>query len=295
MKKGKISKDQSKIILEKVKRIEIKTRKLVSEVFMGQYHSAFKGQGMTFSDFREYVPGDDIRAISWPLTARAGKPYIKQFEEERELTVMLVVDVSGSTMTGTIGKTKKDLIAEITALLGFSAIKNGDSVGMLLFSDKMEHYVAPNKGTSHIMRLIRDLFVIEPKSKNTNIGEALGYLSGALKKRSVVFVISDFLDNGFEKPMRLLSRRHEVVAIDIINKNEQKLPSMGLISFSDPETGDSKLIDTSSVQLGKKWSSYFSHYKQQAVTTFKRSQVGRVAIETESDPVKPLLHFFKSR
>lgn len=291
----KNSANKSKAILEKVKRIEIKTRKLVSEVFMGQYHSAFKGQGMTFSDFREYVPGDDIRAISWPLTARAGKPYIKKFEEERELTVMLVVDISGSTKTGTSEKTKKDLIAEVTALLGFSAIKNGDSVGMLLFSDRMEHYVAPNKGTSHIMRLIRDLFVIEPKSQKTKIGEALGYLSGALKKRSVVFVISDFLDSEFEKPMRLLSRRHEVVAIDIINEKELKMPSMGLVSFYDPESGDARLVDTGSSQLKRKWSSYFNYQKEQTDNIFKRSQVGKVTIETGSDPVKPLLHFFKSR
>lgn len=282
-------------VLKKVKLLEIRTRKMVNNVFAGEYHTHFKGQGMTFADFREYVPGDDVRTISWALTARAGKPFVKQFEEERELTLILAVDISGSNDFGTGENFKGEVINWLSAVLAFSAVKNNDQVGLLLFSDQVEHFVPPKKGRGHVQRILRDLFYFKPKSSGTKIAAALQHLSGILKKRATVFVFSDFQDEGFEKPLRLLGAKHEVVACVVQDKAETQLPNMGVVEVQDAETGEIMTVDTSSPFVRRQYEFEVRARKEKRDKLLRLSQVERVDIKTEGDVTAPLVEYFRRR
>lgn len=282
-------------ILKKVKLLEISTRKLVNNQFAGEYHTMFKGQGMTFSDFREYVPGDDVRTISWALTARTGKPYIKKFDEERELTVILAVDVSGSADFGTGEYFKGEAMTHIAALIAFSAVKNKDQVGLLLFSDQVEHYVPPGKGRGHVHRILRDLFYFKPKSRRTKLSVGLDYLQGVLKKRAAVFVISDFMDENFDSALRLLGRKHDVAALVMQDKAELELPDLGVIELQDAETGELVTVDTSSESFRKDFQSQLKNRREKREKLLKQSQVSRVDLTSSGNYVDPLISFFKSR
>ncbi|UOF01386.1 DUF58 domain-containing protein [Bdellovibrio bacteriovorus] len=282
-------------VLKKVKLLEINTRKLVNNLFAGEYHTAFKGQGMTFADFREYVPGDDVRSISWPLTARTGKPYIKTFEEERELTLILAVDVSGSSDFGTGPYFKGEVMTHMAALLAFSAVKNNDQVGLLLFSDQVEHFVPPKKGRGHVHRLLRDLFYFQPKSHRTKLSSGFSYLQGILKKRATVFVFSDFMDQGFDQSLRLLGRKHDVVACVVNDAAEYSLPRMGVIEVQDAETGEILTVDTSSPGFRAQYEEAVLKRKDQRDKALRLSQVERVDVKSSEDYVNPLVAFFKKR
>lgn len=282
-------------IIKKVKLLEIRTRKMVNNVFAGEYHTHFKGQGMTFAEFREYVPGDDVRAISWALTARTGKPYIKKFDEERELTMILAVDVSGSTDYGSGEYFKGEVMTHLSALLAFSAVKNKDQVGLLLFSDQVEHFVPPGKGHGHVHRMLRDMYFFKPKSKNTKMTSALTYLQGVLKKRSSVFVLSDFMDEGFDAALRLLGRKHEVVAVVVQDEIETQLPALGLVDFQDSETGEMITVDTSSKLFQQQFASEMKRKKELRDQLLKKSQVDRIDIPAQGAYVDALISFFKRR
>ncbi|AHZ85287.1 DUF58 domain-containing protein [Bdellovibrio bacteriovorus] len=282
-------------VLKKVKLLEINTRKLVNNLFAGEYHTAFKGQGMTFADFREYVPGDDVRSISWPLTARTGKPYIKTFEEERELTLILAVDVSGSSDFGTGPYFKGEVMTHMAALLAFSAVKNNDQIGLLLFSDQVEHFVPPKKGRGHVHRLLRDLFYYKPKSHRTKLSSGFSYLQGILKKRATVFVFSDFMDQGFEQSLRLLGRKHDVVACVVNDAAEYSLPSMGVIEVQDAETGEIVTVDTSSQSFRAQYEEAVAKRKDARDRLLRLAQVERVDVKSSEDYVNPLVAFFKKR
>ena len=236
-------------LLKKVRQIEIKTRGLSSNIFAGEYHSAFKGRGMTFSEVREYQYGDDIRNIDWNVTARFNHPYVKVFEEERELTVMLLIDVSGSREFGTSFKYKKNVITEIAAVLAFSAIQNNDKIGVIFFSDKIEKFISPQKGRKHILHIIRQLISFTPENRTTNIGEALRYLTNAIKKRCTTFIISDFMDDEFENPLKIANQKHDVVALKVYDERETEMPSVGLIKLKDAESGTYSWIDTSNKKV----------------------------------------------
>lgn len=282
-------------ILKKVKMLEISTRKLVNNLFAGEYHSAFKGQGMTFSEFREYVPGDDIRSIAWSLMARTGKPYIKKFDEEREMTVLLAVDISGSSDFGTNQYFKGEIIAHVAALLGFSASRNKDPVGLLLFTDQVEHYVPPKKGPGQIHRILRDLYYFKPKSRGTKISSALEYLQGVLKKKAHIFIFSDFQDEGFDIPLRMMGKKHDAVAVTVRDPAEMDIPQIGLVDFHDAETGETITVDTSSKHFRDLYSNFVKKRREQQETELKRSQVDRIDIWTDKDFVAPLIGFFKQR
>lgn len=282
-------------VLKKVRLLEISTRKLVNNIFSGEYHSAFRGQGMTFSEFREYTPGDDIRAISWPLTARTGKPFIKIFEEERELSLVLAVDISGSGDYGSGKYFKGEVITHLAALLGFSAVKSGDPIGLLLFSDRIEHYVPPKKGRAHLHRLLRDLYYFKPVSRKTSIKVGLDHLSGVLKKRSTVFLLSDFQDQGFDMALRKLGKKHEVIAVAIEDPTEKELPDIGLVELLDPETGEQVLVDTSETHFRKQFSQQALQSKTQRDLLLKRSQVDVLQISDSENFVDPLIEFFQRR
>lgn len=282
-------------VLKKVKLLEIKTRKLVNNLFAGEYHTAFKGQGMTFSDFREYVPGDDVRTISWPLTARTGKTYIKKFDEERELTVFLAVDISQSTDFGSKGLFKGEAMTHLAALIAFSAVRNKDQIGLLLFSDVVEHFVPPGKGRGHVNRILRDMYFYKPRSRKTKIASACNHLLGILKKRSVIFLMSDFLDEGFEQPLRLLSRKHDVIAGVVRDHAERELPNVGLLEIQDPESGELMTVDTSS-QLFRQALAFESKRQLEIRDKMlKKAQVDRVEIDSSGDYVDSLIEFFNRR
>ncbi len=282
-------------ILKKVKLLEIKTRKLVNSQFAGEYHTMFKGQGMTFSDFREYVPGDDVRAISWALTARAGKPYIKKFDEERELTVILAVDVSGSSDFGVGEYFKGEVMAHLAALIAFSAIKNKDQVGLLLFSNQIEHFVPPGKGRGHVHRILRDLFYFKPKSRQTKIASALSYLQGVLKKRAAIFLVSDFLDEGYEQSLRMLAKKHDVTALVVQSAFEREIPDMGLIQLADAESGEVYDVDTGAASVREALQAEWLRRKNTRDKQLRLAQVDRVEIDADRDYVDPLIKFFKRR
>ncbi len=283
-------------VLKKIKLLEISTKKLVNSTFAGAYHSAFKGQGMTFSDFREYVPGDDVRSISWNLTARTGNTYIKKYEEERELTVILAVDVSGSVHFGSEDYFKGEVLTHLSALLGFSASKNGDNVGLLLFSDQVEHFVPPKKGRGHIQRILRDLYYHEPKSKMTNITSVVEYLSGVLKKRGTVFLFSDFMDDKpFATALKRLNRRHETIAVQISDPVEERIPAIGLVDFVDPETGDLVTLDTSSPLFKKYYQKGFQDFHSHISSELRKSRVDLIEVTNGNDFVQPLANYFKKR
>ncbi len=282
-------------ILKKVKRIEIDTRKLVNNVFSGEYHTKFKGQGMTFSDFREYVPGDDVRAISWALMARAGKPYIKTFEEERELTLMLAIDVSGSQEFGSKNNFKGEVVALVAATLAFSAIKNNDQVGLLLFSNDVELYVPPKKGKAHVYRILREILFFKPKNKNTKISTALEFLNGVLKKRATIFVLSDFQDTDYETAMTYLEKKHEVIAGLVQDEAEFNFPDVGLIDLQDSETGQTVLIDTSNPVFQAEMKAKFKNEFEGFAKKLKKSGIDSFTFETDENFHRSLLAFFKRR
>jgi uncharacterized protein (DUF58 family) len=282
-------------ILKKVRKIEIKTRGLSHQVFSGHYHSAFKGKGMTFSEVREYQYGDDIRAIDWNVTARFNHPYVKIFDEERELTVMLVIDVSGSNEFGTRQQLKEDLVTEIAAVLAFSAIQNNDKVGVLFFSDRVEKFIPPKKGKSHILRIIRELIDFQPQSQKTNISEGLRYLSNAIKKKCIAFVISDFMDKGFEQALRIASRKHDIVAVRVFDQRETEIPKMGLVKVFNKESGKSMWIDTNDPGLRSNYSSNWHRHDQNLNQIFKKLGVDSATIPTGDNYVKPLVNLFKIR
>jgi len=283
-------------LLKKVRKIEIKTKGLSNQLFAGHYHSAFKGKGMAFSEVREYYYGDDIRNIDWNVTARFSHPFVKIYDEERELTVILLIDVSHSNKFGTRKQFKEDLITEMAAVLSFSAIKNNDKVGVIFFSDTVEKFIPPKKGTTHILRIIRELISFEPKNKGTNIGEALRFLTNAIKKRSTAFVISDFVNNnGFEDALKIANKKHDVVALKVHDNSEGKIPDMGFVRMLDAETNKVIWVDTSNKMVRKKYFDYYVSKELMLRETFSKAGVDSVSIKTDMDYVKPLLNFFKKR
>lgn len=284
-----------KELFKKIRRIEIRTKGLVNNVFGGEYHSAFKGRGIEFSEVRPYQFGDDIRSIDWNVSARTGETYVKIFEEEREQTLVLIVDISGSEDFGSQNKFKREIAAEISAILGFSAIKNNDKVGLLLFSDKIELFVPPKKGRRHVLRLIRDLFAYEPQSRGTNLAIALNHILHVLHRRSIVLIISDFFDTNFEKPLRLVAQRHDTVAIHLRDRREDELPALGLVDLIDPETGESLVIDTRSPHMRRKYAEDAYQQRMAVANLFQRSRVDSVTIPTDQDYVELLVRFFRQR
>ena len=284
-----------KEILKKVRRIEISTRSVVNDVFAGEYHSVFKGRGMDFSEVREYSPGDDIRTIDWNVTARMNHPFVKVFEEERELTVMLLVDVSSSGEFGTVDQMKGEIAVEICALLAFSAIKNNDKVGLLIFTDHVEKFVPPKKGKTHVLRVIRELFYHEPQSSRTDIGEALEYLNRIATRRSVVFLVSDFMSEGYEKALQIVNKKHDIVAITIRDPREVSLPDVGFIELEDAETGEIFLLDTSDPSIRENFSIQTERRQKELEKLFRSMSVDHIAISTDQPYIDPLIRFFRMR
>ena len=282
-------------ILKKVRRIEISTRGLVNEVFSGEYHSVFKGRGMNFAEVREYQYGDDIRSIDWNVTARTGAPFVKIFEEERELTVMLVVDVSASGDFGTRERFKSEVAVEICALLAFSAIKNNDKVGLIIFSDHVEKYVPPRKGRRHVLRVLRELLFHRPTGRGTDIAVALDYLNHVQRKRAVTFLVSDFRDEGFEKAIAVAGRRHDLIAVRMGDARERELPPLGYVELEDPETGDRVVANTSNARFRSEFAERWDRRRATLDRTLRRSQVDTIDIETGRPYVQPLMRFFQDR
>jgi uncharacterized protein (DUF58 family) len=282
-------------LLKKVRKIEIKTKGLSNQIFSGEYHSAFKGRGMAFSEVREYTPGDEIRTIDWNVTARFNHPYVKVFEEEREMTVMLIVDASGSENFGTQHQFKKDMVTELCAVLAFSAIQNNDKVGVLFFSDRIEKFIPPKKGKGHILMIIRELIDFEPINKGTDISSALKYFTSVIKKRCTAFIISDFMDEGFEDALKIANKKHDIVALNVSDKREKSIPEIGLIQMLDAETQKVKWVDTSSGNFQR-------HFKAKALRKaaalneiFRKSGVDVAEIETHKSYVQPLMRLFRQR
>lgn len=284
-----------KEILKKVQRIEITTRGLVNDVFSGEYHSVFKGRGMEFSEVREYQIGDDIRMIDWNVTARAGHPFVKVFEEERELTVMLMVDASRSGEFGTHERMKGEIAVEICALLAFSAIKNNDKVGLIIFTDKIEKFVPPRKGKSHVLRVLRELLYFEPEEQKTDIGMALEYMTRVLQRRSVVFMVSDFISGDFEKQLRIANRRHDMVGIHMIDPREMELPQIGYVELEDVETGEQILLDTSDPEVRQLFAGKASESLNKKEKLFKSMDMDSILINTDQSYIEPLMRFFQMR
>jgi uncharacterized protein (DUF58 family) len=282
-------------LFKKIRQIEIRTKGLVNSVFGGEYHSAFKGQGIEFSEVRPYQIGDDIRSIDWNVSARTGETYVKIFEEEREQTVMLAVDISGSSSFGSEGKFKREIAAEICAIVAFSAIQNNDKVGLLLFSDQIELFVPPKKGKRHVLRLIRDLFAHDRRSTGTSVGVALEHLIHVLRRHSIILLMSDFFDTGFEKPLRALSQRHDVVAVHLKDKREHDLPSVGLIELTDAETGQTVVVDGGSARVRQAFADRSARRQDELDTIFRKLQLDRVLISTDQGYVDPLIEFFRQR
>lgn len=275
--------------------IELKTRGLSNHIFSGEYHSAFKGRGMAFSEVREYVPGDEVRAIDWNVTARLGHPYVKIFDEERELTVMLVADVSGSGEFGTANQLKRELITEVCATIAFSAIQNNDKVGLILFSDQVELFIPPKKGRSHILRMVRELLEFRPQSRGTDIAGALKYLNNVIKKRSIAFLISDLMDDQYEDALKIANRRHDLVVLRTTDPREEEMPNVGLVQFMDPETGEAQWVNTRSKKVR-------DHYRAQALKrqarsrdALRRAGVDHAVISTRDGYVRPLMNLFRQR
>ena len=284
----------SEELLKRVRKIEIKARKLSRNIFAGEYHSQFKGRGMAFSEVREYQPGDDVRSIDWNVTARLNKPYIKVFEEERELTVMLLVDVSGSRNFGTLSQMKRDMMAEVAATLAFSTIANNDKVGVIFFSDKVEKFIPAKKGKTHVLHIIRELLSYEPSSTGTDIAQALQYFSNAQKRHCTAFLISDFIGAGaMYKPLLIASNRHEVNAIQIYDRREAELPNVGLVKFHDAETGNDLWIDTAITSIRNDYAQAWRRNQDEIQQLFTRTGVDHVSVRTDEDYVKALMHLFR--
>ena len=287
---------ESTEIFKKVRKIEIKTRGLSNHIFSGQYHSAFKGRGMTFSEVREYEFGDDIRNIDWNVTARFNKPFVKIFEEEREMTVMLLIDVSGSNDFGSQSQSKRDLTAELAAVLAFSAIQNNDKVGVIFFSSKVEKFIPPKKGSSHILRIIREIVDFKPTERGTNIGEGLRFLTSAIKRRTTAFLISDFMtDQSFEKEMQIAANKHDLVALRITDRREMDIPKVGLVKFRDSETGQERWVDTSSRAWHNAYVQMIQYKSSELNREFTKHGIDNALIYTGEDYAKPLMQLFKKR
>lgn len=283
-------------LLKKVRQIEIKTRGLSNNIFAGQYHSAFKGRGMAFSEVREYQFGDDTRDIDWKVTARYVRPYVKVFEEERELTVMLLIDVSGSKDFGTVSQMKRDVTTEIAATLAFSAIQNNDKIGVIFFSDKIEKFIPPQKGRRHILYIIRELIDFRPDDRQTDINQALKYLTNAIKKRCTAFLLSDFIDHGnYHNALTIANRKHDIVAIQVYDRRETELPTVGLMKVRDAETGQERWIDSSSKRVREAYRTWWDKRQAEMNAAFQKSRIDAVSIRTEDDYVKALLALFDKR
>ena len=284
-------------LLKKVRKIEIKTRGLSNHIFAGEYHSQFKGRGMSFCEVREYMPGDDVKFIDWNVTARFNTPFIKVFEEERELIVMLLIDISASSLFGTNVRTKRELMTEISAVLAFSAATNNDKIGVIFFSDKIEHYIPPKKGRSHILRIIRQMLSLEPntQAKTTQVGVALELLNNLVKQRSIAVLMSDFVSEPFEKPLQIAARRHDLVGIHIYDRYDAELPKAGLIQTIDAETGTTQWIDTGNAAIRKKYSAGYQKKLQSTISLFQKAGTSLMNIRTDEDYVKSLKIYFKSR
>ena len=282
-------------LLKKVRKIEIKTRGLTNQVFAGEYHSAFKGKGMTFSEVREYQYGDSIRNIDWNVTARFNKPFVKIFEEERELTVIILIDVSASKVFGTQMQYKSDLITELAAVLSFSAIQNNDKIGVILFSEKVEKFIPPKKGKKHILRIIRDLLEFEPQHKGTNIAGALQFFTNAIKKKSTAFLISDFIDTDYEKSLQIANNKHDIIAIKVFDQRETNLPDIGLLKLIDAETGQCKWVDTSNRKVREEYEKSWKKSEAYLKSIFAKYGVDNISVNTNEDYIKPLIGLFKRR
>lgn len=283
-------------ILKRVRRIEIKTKGLSNHIFAGEYHSAFKGRGMSFSEVREYTPGDDVKAIDWNVTARFSHPYVKVFEEERELTVMLLVDISGSSLFGIHERSKRELITEICAVIAFSATTNNDKVGVIFFSDKIEKFIPPKKGRSHILRIIRELIALEPSPSNdTNVQAALEYLNNVVKKKTIAFVLSDFISKPYDKALQHAARKHDVIGVQVYDKADRDLPDMGLVQVMDAESGAISWIDVSDKEMRLQYRKVFDGQQQYCMQTFRKSNAALISVATHEDYIKKLQAFFKAR
>lgn len=285
----------TKELLKKVRKIEIKTRRLSDHIFGGEYHSTFKGRGMTFSEVRQYQYGDDVRNIDWNVTARYNEPFIKIFEEERELTMMLMVDISGSELFGTEQQFKNEVVTEIAATLAFSATQNNDKIGLILFSDQIELYIPPKKGRSHVLRIIRELIEFQPESKQTNLAEALKFMQNVMKKKAIVFVLSDFIADDYEHTMKIVSGKHDVTGIRVYDKREEEIPNLGVVQMQDEETGEQMLVNTTSKKVRQNYAKFYrekvGYYKE----TFSRSGAGVINCRVDESYVKKLLGYFKRR
>ena len=286
---------ETRELLKKVRRIEIKTRGMVNQVFSGEYHSVFKGRGMEFSEVREYQFGDDIRSIDWNVSARFNHPFVKVFEEERELTVMLVVDLSRSGEFGTGKQLKNEIAAEICAVLAFSAIKNNDKVGLILFTDRIEKFVPPKKGRFHILRIIRELISFSAQGTGTNIREALEYFNHVNKKRTIAFLISDFIDEGYDKILRIISKKHDVIAVEIADPREEQIPAVGLMKLRDAETGKERWVDTANPAVRKSFEKFWQTRREARRSMFVRSKVDAIPIRIDRPYIKPIVDFFQRR
>jgi uncharacterized protein (DUF58 family) len=285
----------TKELIKKVKRIEIKTKGLSTQIFSGEYHSAFKGRGMAFSEVRDYAAGDEIRTIDWNVTARFNEPYVKVFEEERELTVVLLIDLSGSSDFGTLEKTKREMITEISAVLGFSAMSNNDKIGALFFTDKVEKFISPGKGRSHILRIVRELIEFKPENSGTNIKEALRFFTNTIKKRSIAFLISDFDDDGYHDSLRIVNKKHDLIALRIYDKAEYNLPKLGFLKIEDPETKEWKWVNTFSKKVREKYKEIYLSNEKNIIDNLKKSGIDSANISTDESYVKPLIQLFKKR
>jgi uncharacterized protein (DUF58 family) len=285
----------TKELLKKVRKIEIKTRRLSNHIFGGEYHSTFKGRGMTFSEVRQYQIGDDVRNIDWNVTARYNEPYIKVFEEERELTMMLMVDVSGSEWFGTEQQFKNEVVTEIAATLAFSATQNNDKIGLVLFSDTIELYIPPKKSRSHVLRIIRELIEFKPKSKETNVAEAFKFLSSVTKKRAIVFVLSDFISDDYKQTLKIAAKRHDVTGIRVYDKSEESIPNLGMVHMQDEETGELMLVNTSSKAVRTNYSKYYQDKVNYYKDSFAKSGAGTIDCRVDESYVKKLLGYFKRR
>ncbi|MFD2563693.1 DUF58 domain-containing protein [Aquimarina rubra] len=285
----------TKELLKKVRKIEIKTRRLSDHIFGGEYHSTFKGRGMTFSEVRQYQFGDDVRNIDWNVTARYNEPYIKVFEEERELTMMLMVDVSGSQLFGTKQQFKKEIITEIAATLAFSATQNNDKIGLILFTDEIELFIPPKKGRSHVLRIIRELLEHEPKSKKTDITEALKFLSNVMKKKAIVFMLSDFITDDYQQTLKIVGGKHDVTGIRVYDQREEEIPNLGMVQMEDEETGELLLVNTGSKKMRMNYTKYYQERVDYFRDSFTRSGAGSLSSRVDESYVKKLLGYFKRR
>lgn len=282
-------------LLKKVRRVELKTKGLSNQIFSGEYHSAFKGRGMAFSEVREYSVGDEVRTIDWNVTARLGTPYVKIFEEERELTVILVVDVSASDNFGSVSQFKKSVVTEICAVLAFSAITNNDKIGVIFFSDQIEKFIPPKKGKSHILRIIRELIEFQPERKGTNISEALRYLNNVVKKRSIAFLLTDFMDTDYENSLKLANKKHDLVALHIYDQREMEMPAVGRALFTNPETGETMWINTNSGEVRRTYAEKAEEHRLRLKEACRKAGVDTVSIATNESYITPLRNLFSRR